>query len=71
MPTVQAEPNAYVDYVDATTGKLIKRQEFIDPYMRVERGELIMGYACGAPNDLGWEQLRKKARRETGRFRSG
>ncbi|KKK82571.1 hypothetical protein LCGC14_2802040 [marine sediment metagenome] len=61
-PTHEAKPNAYVDYVDAATGEFIKGREFIDPYMRIEKGRLIMGYACGAPNHLGWEQLRRKAR---------
>ena len=60
----EAKPNAYVDYVDAATGKFIKGREFIDPYMHIEKGRLIMGYACGEPNHLGWEQLRRKARGE-------
>jgi len=61
----ETKPNAYVDYVDATTGEFIKRREFIDPYMHIEKGRLVMGYNCGAPNDLGWEQLRIGGRNET------
>lgn len=69
----EPDPNAWVDYVNATrtqlAGEFIKRREFVDPYMRIEKGILIMGYACGAPNDLGWEQLRRKtgSRMEKGR----